>query len=348
VALPVLDRASSPSSPASRADEQPKLLAEPDATDHAVNRPPPAEALERIVCPSCGAQASTRVLYGRDRLFGREGWYPVVQCAECSLRYLNPRPTELALREHYPRDYLPVRSPDAMSPFMRWLTRAMVAARWKVYLRMVENVIGAISPSARVVDVGCGLNDFLVHLERVRGCRGTGVDIDREVAAYIRDRLSMPVAHGTLRGAHLDAASFDLVTMNEYLEHEPDPLETLIEARRIAKKGAHLVVEVPHSSGLPARLFGSCWSQLDVPRHLIFYSPEALRAMLSRAGFRLLHVKPFGAPFSIGISLLQTLGFTRLGRLNALDTILLIMAGLPFLPFVPLLPEFMLCVAQAE
>jgi hypothetical protein len=140
----------------------------------------------------------------------------------------------------------------------------------------------------------------------------------------------------------------DLVTMNEYLEHEPDPLSVLLEARRISRSGAHLVVEVPYMGGLPSRVFGSCWSQLDVPRHLAFYTPETLEKMLKRAGYRLVHTKPFGAPFSIGISVLQSLGFRKLGRLSPLEALLIALAGAPFLPLFPWLHEFMLVVARAE
>ncbi len=310
--------------------------------------PEPDEALEHVACPSCGSPRSNLALHGRDRLFGKQGWYRVVRCAACNMRYLNPRPCGEALRAHYPADYLPVRRPEDKSPLLRFLTRIMISARWSAYVRMVEEVIGTIPPSARVVDVGCGLNDLLARLHELRGCAGVGVDINPEVTSYIRDTLGMSVALGTLRQAQFETAGYDLVTMNQFLEHEPEPVATLLEARRISKKGAHLVVEVPYAGGLPARAFGSCWSQLDVPRHLAFYTPETLGDMLSRCGYRLIHVKSFGAPFSIGISVLQALGCTRLGRLSAVDVLLITMAGVPFLPLFPWLKEFMVAVARAE
>jgi SAM-dependent methyltransferase len=323
-------------------------LARAPVPDVAIDRPAPLEALEGTACPTCGLNDAALLRYGRDRLFGRPGWYRVVRCNSCSTEYLNPRPTEEALRVHYPADYLPVRTPEATPPLLRWLSRVAIAARWSAYLGMVEKVMGTIPADARVVDVGCGLNDLLARLQETRGCRGIGVDINPEVVDYIRNNLRMPAVLGTLRSARLESDSFDLVTMNQYLEHEPQPLETLREARRISRKGAHLVVEVPYCAGVPARLFGSCWSQLDVPRHLVFYTPETLKDILARSGYRLVHVQPFGAPFSMGITVLQSLGFTKLGRLTALDVCLITLAGLPLLPLFPLLREFMLAVAVAE
>ena len=310
--------------------------------------PPPDEALVHVGCPLCGASGSPLRMHGRDRLFGLPGWYRIVQCASCAMRYVSPRPTADALVRHYPPEYAPVRVPAERPTLGRSLADAMLRLRWLGYLRSVEGVIGRIPADARVVDVGTGLNELLVCLKRLRGTTGLAVDINPAVAEYIRSRLHMPVCEGTLLDANLEPESMDLVTMNEYLEHEPDPLAVLREARRISRTGAHLVVEVPYASGLPARVFGSCWSQLDVPRHLAFYTPETLGRMLDRCGYRLERVETFGAPFSIGISILQALGMTRLGRMRAIDTLLVLLAGAPLLPLSPWLREFMLVVARAE
>jgi SAM-dependent methyltransferase len=316
----------------------------------AVNRrlPEPDEPLEPVRCPSCLRDESRLVLHGRDRLFGKCGWYRVVECRSCQLRYINPRPTLKALERHYPPDYLPIRRLDGAPLLLRLWMRFALRARWTMYLAMVERILGRVSPNTRVVDVGSGLNDFLIHLRETRGCTGVGVDISADATSFIRDTLGMPVSRGTLLDAGFEAGSCDLVTMNQYLEHEPDPRAVVSEARRISKKGAHLVVEVPYAGGFPARLFGSCWSQLDVPRHVAFYTPQTLGAMLERSGYRVIHAEPFGAPFSAAVSVLQALGCTQLGRLRAIDVVLLFAVGAPLLPFFPWLHEFMFVIAQAE
>ncbi|MGO9833278.1 MAG: class I SAM-dependent methyltransferase [Polyangiaceae bacterium] len=318
------------------------------ASTDLVVRQVPDEALVDVECPLCEVRDSRFLMHGCDRLFGRPGWYRLVECASCGMKYVNPRPTEEALVRHYPDDYLPVKLPDATPTMAQRLAAKLIDLRWLGYMREIERAIGRISPDANVVDVGSGLNEWLVRLERLRGCRGLAIDVNPGVAEYIRGRLRMPVSEGTLLQARVESGTVDLVTMNEYLEHEPEPRSVLLEARRISRAGAHLVVEVPYMGGLPSRVFGSCWSQLDVPRHLAFYTPETLAKMLERCGYRLIHMKPFGAPFSLGISVLQSLGFKRLGRLRAIDALLIALAGAPFLPFFPWLREFVLVVARAE
>jgi ubiquinone/menaquinone biosynthesis C-methylase UbiE len=308
----------------------------------------PDEALVDVACPLCQGTSSSLLMYGCDRLFGRPGQYRVVRCDACRMKYVNPRPTFEALGPHYPSDYFPVRLPDTMSPLGRALTRILYHVRWTAYLRKVERVLGRIPAETNVVDVGCGTNGMLSLLARVRGVDGLGVDFDRGVVTYIRERLKMRATAGTLMDAKLEADSYDLVTMSEYLEHEPDPCAVLREARRISKTGAHLVIEVPFTSGLPARTFGTYWSQLDVPRHLCFYTPETLGKMLERHGYRLMYVNTFGAPFSIGLSVLQRLGFRRLGRMGPFEALIFFVLGVVLAPVAPCLREFMFAVAQAE
>jgi SAM-dependent methyltransferase len=323
------------------------VTATPVATDLVVGLFPD-EPLICVECPLCRSPKSHFLMHGRDRLFGLPGWYSLVQCERCAMKFVNPRPTAEALPRHYPEQYAPVMVPNETPSLGRRLATALLSLRWLGYVREVERVIGRIPADARVVDVGTGLNEFLVHLQRMRGCLGLAVDFNPRVAEYIRSRLRMPVCHGTLLQAALAPETVDLVTMNEYLEHDPEPRSVLLEARRISRPGAHLVVEVPLMGALPSRVFGSCWSQLDIPRHLAFYTPETLTSMLESCGYRVVHVKPFGAPFSIGISVLQSLGMKKLGRGRAIDALLVLLAGAPFLPFFPWLHEFGLVVARAE
>jgi len=305
------------------------------------------ESLEAVPCPMCGEHSHDVVLYARDRLFGRPGRYRIVSCTHCELRYLSPRPTLDALGTHYPSDYFIYQTPDALPAFTRPMVKMFTELRWRDSLTRLERAIGRLANDLKVVDVGCGMNDYLLALRSLRGIEGVGVDFKPEVAAYVRDTLHMPVHAGTLQDARFPDGSVDLVTMNEYLEHEPHPLEVLREARRITARGGHLAIEIPCVESLPARMFGSRWSQVDAPRHLIHFTRKTLAAMLERSGYELVHTETFQIPYVIGLSVLQALGHKRLGRLSFVDRSLAMLATLPFIPVFPLLDEFRFAVARA-
>jgi SAM-dependent methyltransferase len=306
------------------------------------------EPQEAVSCPLCGNDSHQLIRYGRDRLFARPGMYRIVSCSSCGLRYVSPRPTFEGLALHYPTQYFIYQTPDQLPAFARPLLNAYSAMRFRPSIRRLERVRGRYQPDTKIVDVGCGLNDHLATLRRLRGCVGIGVDFKPEAAAYVRERLKMPVREGTLHDARFAAGELDVVSMIEYLEHEPHPREVLSEARRITKKGGHLVVEIPHTESIAAKIFGSCWSQIDAPRHLVHFTRGTLEEMLRRSGYRLIHTETFQIPFLIGASVLHALGHKHLGRMNLLDRTLMTLAGLPFLLVYPLMDELLFAVARAE
>jgi hypothetical protein len=63
-------------------------------------------------------------------------------------------------------------------------------------------------------------------------------------------------------------------------------LEVLQAASRLLAPGGKLIVTVPNIDSLAFRWFGSAWNGLDLPRHLVHFTPATLRLMLERAGWR--------------------------------------------------------------
>ncbi|MCX5894810.1 MAG: class I SAM-dependent methyltransferase [Proteobacteria bacterium] len=306
------------------------------------------EPQEKVPCLMCGATENKAILQVSDHLFAQPGKYQIVQCCCCELVYVNPRPTLEALKKHYPDNYFAYTQLEEISRPMQYIFNPGIKSNAIRRIRGIERVIGQLPQETKVVDVGCGLNLFLRYLGELRGCQGVGVDFNARVTEYVRKKFNMPVVHGTLHDAGFANGQFDLVTMHEYLEHEPNPLQILTEARRITRTGGHINIEVPYIGGIPARIFRSRWSQFDVPRHLVFFTPQTLEKMLKRCGYQLVAVRTFGLPFIIGLSVLHSLGFNKLGGIKGAGWLFVGVAGTPFLPFVPIMHEFMSIVARAE
>jgi SAM-dependent methyltransferase len=306
------------------------------------------EEQDEIACPLCGSQQSSRVLLARDLLFAQPGSYPLVRCSGCELEYVSPRPTAAALGRHYPSDYfgysLHEDAPPFMQPFLRAMARGISLRR----IRYLERAAGPIEPQNAILDVGCGVNRLLECIKEQRGCIGTGLDFKPEIVAYVRDKLQMPIVEGTLENAGFSDGSFDTVFMMEYLEHELDPRRVLQEARRVTRLGGHLALELPHIAAWPGRFFGRYWWNLDIPRHLIFFTPKTLERMLAECGYELLSVEPFTLPLYAGMSVVQALGLRHWRKHQTLYPLLSALLAFPLLPFQALMPEFMFAVARAR
>lgn len=305
------------------------------------------EELEEVACPLCGNVESSLALEARDVLYDTAGTYRLVRCKGCELRFVNPRPTLSSLGDHYPDDYHCYRAAEDAPFWMQPSARMEISAAAAKRLRSIECVLGKLRPDMEILDVGCGRNVLLELIQRKRGARGLGIEFKAETAAYVRDVLGMPVIHGTLLDAALESARFDLLVMLEYLEHEPDPLRILGEARRVLKPGGHIAIEIPDPEGLPARLFKDRWVNLDLPRHLVFFDRKTLKRALAETGFQLVSHRSFGLPGYIGYSLFLSTGASNLMRHWDSISALAYMLGLPFLPALPWLREFSFVVAKA-
>lgn len=264
---------------------------------------------EYIHCPLCGQDQPLPLFLSRDRLMAISGEFQVVQCQFCGLVYTNPRPTMAALARYYPPD-LPINElkPMSLNGRLKDKALAVLAGLYGRYrARWIEHHVLALTPTTRVLDVGCGLASFLYYLKTRQGCQTYGVDISPAVVDYVRRQLNIPIYEGVLADADFAERSFDLITMWHFIEHDPEPVRTLGRARDLLKRDGYLIVETPNIAGPVATLFGHRWSQVH-PRHQILYSPETLSHLLTRCGFRVVKLARTPLALSFGVSTLFALG----------------------------------------
>ncbi len=143
--------------------------------------------------------------------------------------------------------------------------------------------------AGRLLDVGAAGGAFVTEADRA-GFAAEGIEPTPAFAALARERLGAPVATGTVESFDLPDDAFAAVTLWHVLEHIPRPAAVLEQLRATIRPGGVLALEVPNAGGVLARRQGTAWPSLQPDVHVGQYTPAALRALLDRTGFTVVHV----------------------------------------------------------
>lgn len=231
------------------------------------------DELEAVGCALCEADDYA--------VLDRQRGFRIVECRQCGLVYLNPRPSPEWLRRSY-QEYLPAASED----IVRW--NHMMDG---LYRSARRRLIGRFPAAGRLLDVGCAYGRFL-EIMRDAGWQVAGLEVCEPAAAACR-RNGLDVETTTLAGAALPPLHYDCVTMFYVLEHLHDPLGELRKVHEALKPDGVCLVRVPDTTPLVRVLkrLGRQSELYDPPYHLFDYSPAVLARMFREAGFENIRVE---------------------------------------------------------
>lgn len=258
-------------------------------------------------CPSCGSREHRPVVSGQDRLHGGPGDFAVVKCGGCALLFTCPRPDEQSLAAYYPKDYEPHAATEHWRPpepwrfkdrlrlqslvhrfgyghldvsAAGWVTRAMLPLIRRPSFRLPE-----FRGLGRALDVGCGAGSYLWRL-RTMGWNVQGLDPAPAAVAAARAQ-GLTVFQGTVDDFAGEGAPFDLIRLASVLEHLPDPVGSLNRLRQWLSPEGRVELVVPCARSISFWFFRSEWFPLDLPRHLIHFTPRTLARVAQQAGFEI-------------------------------------------------------------
>jgi SAM-dependent methyltransferase len=234
-------------------------------------------------CLLCGAADLSEVRESTDRRFNLPGRFKVLWCPHCDVGATHPRLSLQELRQYYPDKYDPYCDDISVSDQSR-LHRFLVSAERRFGPAATDRVI-----AGALLDVGCGNGAYMADMAR-RGFNVTGIELS-PVASGIVAKRGLPVVTGDFLTCEFPRQSFDVITMNHYLEHSLDPRASLTKAWELLREGGSLIVGVPNFTSWASRHYGSDWSDLDLPRHAFHFSPRGLVRLLESCGFRVEHTR---------------------------------------------------------
>lgn len=228
------------------------------------------------LCPACNGDLQVERELFDDR-YGYAGRYALQRCRGCGHRALDlsmsPEQLGVLYTQYYPRARFDVEAwspPRDEGPLRTWWGGLRASAfRW-------------VPERVRVLDIGCGFGESLGY-HRQRGCDAHGVEADANILR-VAERHGLQVRVGLFDPANYPVASFDVVTLDQVIEHVGDPVAVLRGVGQVLKPGGMLMLSTPNAQGWGARLFGRRWIHWHAPYHQQFFSRDSMAQAAGQAG----------------------------------------------------------------
>jgi 2-polyprenyl-3-methyl-5-hydroxy-6-metoxy-1,4-benzoquinol methylase len=241
------------------------------------------ESQKKSSCPVCSKISAASELQVFDDRFGFPGRFPVYHCNSCGHRYLQAAFSDEQVKnlytQYYPRSGINV---DGIKPFP-------ALEGFKDWREGNRRAVHQVPKKVRVLDIGCGFGETLLY-HKSRGCEAYGVEAD-ENALKSAEKFGLNIKIGVFEPGMFPEAFFDYVTMDQVIEHVPNPKETLREIAKILKPGGRFVFTTPNGAGLGARIFGEKWIHWHAPYHLQYFSKASIRKLVAESDFDLVSLK---------------------------------------------------------
>lgn len=246
---------------------------------------------EHVNCYQCGADDYRLFLIGEEDLTGKEGEFQYVKCNKCSLVYQNPRIASDQIKEFYDGEYIAHRKKKnwgILTPLYEWAMNKHDRDKDRLVSRYLN-----INNQTEVLDVGCAVGTFLLHLKKKYDCPVSGVDFKEGLDYPGFDQIEF--YEGLFYEQKIQKNRYDLITMWHFLEHCYDPNQSLQMAGKVLKKGGKLVIEVPRLDSATFKLFGRKWPGVQAPQHTVLFDKQHFVQLMEKNGFKVVNYLSYGA-----------------------------------------------------
>lgn len=244
-------------------------------------RPIP-EYFEETPCYNCGSRrVENEFVVARFRH---------VRCGWCGMVYVNPRLRDDLGHDSYTENHYTETYRLKLIPALPYRTTVINPRK---YAQLME----CTSAPGSILDVGCGLGDFLYECQK-HGWTTLGLELNPFAAEYARREFGLEVLTKSIFDFEPAGAYYDCIALWGVLEHFTRPLAVLQKLHGLLRPGGLLLLEVPSGDSFLVRYFERYGGHVDRiiegDRHIMLFSVKAFREMTAKAGFRELRLQSNG------------------------------------------------------
>jgi len=148
-----------------------------------------------------------------------------------------------------------------------------------------------------LLDIGCGNGIFLGEAIKY-GWLVTGIDISSSLISYLKKTFDYEVYQGDILTTNI-GKKFDVVTLNQVIEHFSDPKLLVKRCFNLLKKDGLIYIATPNISSIVAKIRKVEFDYVIPPEHLSYFNDKTLSRILADQGFRVLKTNTWSYPVDL-------------------------------------------------
>ena len=240
-------------------------------------------------CPICDNFVFNKLINLYDDRYGEPNLYSIKECTHCGHYCTFPRINNKQLpglySKFYPRKNINLDSileearkeSKKFSGFFRWLKGTNNQGQF--YAKKDDFFL----------DIGCGSGVSLIEAEYL-GANAFGLEADPNVEK-IKKSLNLNIFQGNLDESPLKDTSFNLIVLNQVIEHIPEPDILLKSLNTKLIKDGLIIISFPNINSFWRFLFKEKWINWHVPYHLHHFNEKNFTKLIKKCGFQIIKKK---------------------------------------------------------
>lgn len=228
-------------------------------------------------CPLCHADEFDYYRAGDD--------YTLAKCAKCGMVWDNhppANPTAIYQEDYYNNDF-------PKGGYANYFQGMKINSR--TFIKRLSKAEKKLSGKGLLLDVGCALGDCLAQAQDLGWRNPQGLEVSEYAVEFAKSR-GLSVYQGDLFNHNFEHNSFDLIMLQDMIEHTTNPMAQLTAAYELLKPGGWIFITTPNVGGFWEKLLGPLWYHYKPGEHLTYFSLDTIKFALEKIGFFDIESKP--------------------------------------------------------
>ncbi len=235
-----------------------------------------------VLCPAC--------MVKNDNIELIKNGFSYVECEQCKMLYVSPRPTPEILSEFYPNSKQYQFFNDHIFP------ASVEVRRKKIFIPRVNKVLDYCEKygvkKEKLIEVGTGYGIFCEELVKTGAFSDiVGVEASDSLAETCTDK-GYRLYNGLLEDLEI-TEKFNVAVAFEVLEHIFSPKIFLEKIYNLMNDNSLLMLTFPAWSGFDASILREYSSSID-HEHLNYFNEKSISQLLNSVGFEVLEISTPG------------------------------------------------------